>query len=576
MILKATALIHTLLLIITTALSIHINCGGQSIGDGIVADNGFATTEKSPYSNGPFGSVYNSHAWRKDMNELAYSVPANANARHIVRLQFAEIYRGNARKGARIIDVYVNGIKIASDLDVFHVAGGLSKPHDEIVNNVIAPDGKIIIKIVPSAMNAFISGIEVTDDVASTTIRPSILPTSTPAISIYAAPSESLSSASTPVESASASFVPSVPSATSTLPRESILPSPSTSSVIAIPSTDPSTSTRPNSVSTPSPRPLKLTVTFTRVSENYPLKVFEAQGTVLGQGNEKYLTVIGGFYKFPGVTGTVYQRKFGLASAPWVRLTDMPNVPPVTHMAQWASGNKFCGAGGFIGRDPGMSGKMVWCFDRLTNSWSSLPDLPEDRAGGGLAKLPGDGEKLIYAGGVDRTMNNHDEHIDYGTTWILDLNKPNATWQDSGEKMPNPRNHMAAIETCGRILFVGGQEKINEHSGNMAHIDEWLVKEGRWSTNPPRDLPLPLGHISASVMAYKCGVTVVGGITQERTLSDKILWWDPITDMWNEIGKYPNKVATPVCGIHNDQLMCATAGNNAVQNQVFIGNLTWN
>ncbi len=555
------------LVLLTTSLSIHINCGGQAIAGRILADNGFATTPKSIYSNGPKDSVYSSHSWGIGMNTLIYSVPAEESSTHTVRLQFAENWRGNAKKGARVIDVFVNDKKVASNLDVFDLAGGLFQPHDEIVNNVVAPGGKVTVKIVPVVMNAFISGIEITASGSESSIAPTTTPTTAASLSAIPVLSEFPSISSSPVPSESASSAPSAaPSSSaipSTTPSESALPSPSmngeatpsavpssTVSTSSVPPTAPTSTPEPSASPSSGPRARKLSVAFTRVQDNYPLKVFEAQGTVLGTGNDKYLTVIGGFYKFPGVTAAAYQRPFGETPAPWTRLADMPDLPPVTHMAQWAEGNTFCGAGGFIGRDPGMSGRAVWCLDRSANKWTQLPDLPEDRAGGALAMLPG--RRMIYAGGVDRTMNNHNEHVDYGTTWILDLNVPNATWQDTGELMPNPRNHMAAIETCGRYLFVGGQEKINEHSGNMPHIDEWLADEGRWSDNPPKDLPLPLGHISASVLSYKCGVIVVGGITQQRTHSDMVLWWDPVTNEWEQIGTYPNKVATPVCGIHND------------------------
>lgn len=296
---------------------------------------------------------------------------------------------------------------------------------------------------------------------------------------------------------------------------------------------------------------------FERVRDDYPLRVFEAQGTVLGTGDDKYLTVFGGFYKFPGITSHVYQRKFGVESAPWERLADLPE-PAVTHMAQVVlDGDTFCGAGGFIGADPGRSGNQFWCYNRKEKTWKRLADLPGDRAGGGLVRI---GDKLLFSGGVDRENDSHSVYVDYGTTWTLEYKVPGAEWVDTNQTMPNPRNHQAAVDTCGRILFIGGQHKVDEHRGNQDTVSEWLVDEGKWSENPPAVLPFSVGHISASVMAYKCGVIVVGGIGNGRTLSNKVLYWDSLSNTWSQIGTYPRVVATPVCGIVDDNLMCATAG----------------
>jgi len=321
-------------------------------------------------------------------------------------------------------------------------------------------------------------------------------------------------------------------------------------------------------------KPPVMDLIFDTRLEDYPMKVFESGGTVIGSGTNKYLTVFTGFYDFPGVTPVVYQRKFTREPARWTRLKDVP-PPTATHYAQATDGSDtICFVGGYLGAHPGASGHEAFCFDRTTNSYRILPDLPEDRAGGGLVTVKKDGKRtLVYAGGVDRLYNSFYKHIDYGTTWTLELDVKGAKWELVEEEMPEPRNHMAAISVCGRHLFVGGQKKIDEHGGNLAVISEYIPHNRTWSKYPPQPLPFPLGHVSASVMAYKCGIIIVGGITNGKNYSDKVLHWDAETDKWSTIGRYPLRIATPVCGIVGNEVMCSTGGadNYWDQEHTYIG-----
>ncbi len=316
-----------------------------------------------------------------------------------------------------------------------------------------------------------------------------------------------------------------------------------------------------------------LSIKFTKVSDNYPLHTFEAAGTVLGSGKDmSYLVVFGGYSGFPKVTKAVYQRKFGSKNAKWEKLAPMPYK--ITHLAQWSDGNAFCGVGGYDGDFPGTSGNRGFCYNRITNKYTALPNLPGDRAGGGLVLITHKGKKMfVYAGGVDRVFPSFKTHIDYGTTWTLEYGNPKAKWKKLAQDMPDPRNHMAAVESCGRYYFVGGQKKVDEQKGNSVTVSEFLAGSLTWKKKAPAPLPIPLGHVSASVMAYQCGIIIVGGITNGKKMSDAVFYYNSKTNKWSKIGKYPNMVATPVCGIRGDEMLCATGGEWKMQKQVFIGKI---
>lgn len=315
-------------------------------------------------------------------------------------------------------------------------------------------------------------------------------------------------------------------------------------------------------------------VTWSQTGPLYPKRVFEAQGSILGSAANKYLVVIGGFFQFPGSTAQVWQLPlFGDAnSRSWQRLADMPQK--LTHMAQWSGGGEeICGVGGYRGPTaPGRSVNSAWCFNRILNLWRQLPNIPGNRAGGALVRITNPTrDVLLYAGGVDREQDNLAVHVDYGTTWQLDMRNDNASWITVGPDMPDPRNHMGAVESCGRYFFVGGQHEQDEHNGNRATVSEWLPANNTWSLNPPAAMPLPLGHISASILSYNCGIFVIGGITNGRTFVSHTLYWEPTQDKWHFVGEYPIEVTTPVCGVLGQQIWCATGGLWNVQNRVHVG-----
>lgn len=589
--------VFVLFLCITVVYGLRINAGGGSLL-GLQADKeDYYSSTSGPvyqytYAGGLPLSAYSSHSFTPDGRPLVYKLPADASTKYKVTLGFAENFAPAAQHGYRLFDVFVNDELIATRADVWTLAGNkLYVPVIFEKVDVRAVNGFVTIRIVPSVENAFISLIYLDDPLQSSS--PS--PTNSPKFTASNTPSSS------PVPLPSSS-----PSTTSTVtPTRSRTPTPTPTESFSLPTPTPSQKTplsttskagpaglgivsmatqtakpitfptkTPRATHSPSPSPKIPKVTWERASPDYPKKVFEAQGRILTGTQGQFLVVIGGFYNFPGHTDEVYQIRLDTPDAKWERLADMPET--LTHMAQWSSGEEFCGAGGFIGpTDPGHSVNSVWCFNRLSNTWRSLPNLPADRAGGGLLMTTNfmNRREFVYASGMDREFDSFRVQIDYGTTWTLDMDTPNATWQGGLDDMHTPRNHLGAVETCGRYFFIGGQFSTNEETGNQARIDEWLADERRWSTKPPAPLPFAMGHISASVLPYKCGMIIIGGIANERELIDAVLFWEPHQNKWYVIGKYPYKVNTPVCGIIGNKIYCATGGDLYFQERMYIGTI---
>lgn len=306
---------------------------------------------------------------------------------------------------------------------------------------------------------------------------------------------------------------------------------------------------------------------------SFPHDVFEAQGSIIGSGvNGWHMVVFGGFRGFPNVTRKAYSMYLNPGGRTrWVPVADLPE--PLTHMAQTSHGRFFYGAGGFHGPCPGYSSRSVFRYDRITNRWSRMPSLPAPRAGGGLVyAIRGGRQLLLYSGGLERGRGTDRNAVgDRGTTWRLDLGNLAAGWVDDGALIPEARNHMAGVVSCGRMFWVGGQRLLDEKRGNSNAFTEYVPEQRRWRKGTP--LPYGLGHISASTLPFACGVLTVGGIREGRTPSRDVLFWDPETDKWYTVGEYPKAVVTPVCGLINGLLVCAT-GEGGRQRDVFSTRLT--
>src|SRR5207244_817549 len=112
---------------------------------------------------------------------------------------------------------------------------------------------------------------------------------------------------------------------------------------------------------------------------------------------------------------------------------------------------------------------------------------------------------------------------DRGEHWVLDLRRP--TRWIAAAAMPDPRNHLGAIETGGKIYAVGGQHDLNENSGNDAQVDAFDVVAGTWSR--VASLPRPMSHTHNATFVRAGNVITVGGSTTgEKSVGD-VLVYDP-------------------------------------------------
>lgn len=150
--------------------TVRINVGGRAL-DGYSAD-----TKRGFFAKGPGKeTVYSSHALGPRMKPLTYVINVPDRGLYTVRLQFAENYIGTSRPGARILNVDINGARVASGLDVFVRAGRRRfAPYDIVRSDVRARGGRIVVRISATRQNAMLSGIvvEPQDPAATKSSRP--------------------------------------------------------------------------------------------------------------------------------------------------------------------------------------------------------------------------------------------------------------------------------------------------------------------------------------------------------------------------------------------------------------------
>lgn len=189
----------------------------------------------------------------------------------------------------------------------------------------------------------------------------------------------------------------------------------------------------------------------------------------------------------------------------------------------------------------------VWAFDLVSYSWSSLPDLPDHRAGGGAAVL---GTQLhFFGGGQSRPWSEF--YADSRLHWAIDLDNMASGWQ---EKAPISvgRNHLGGIAYKGRLYCFGGQLGTDEYTLNQDIAEVYDPFADRWTTLEP--MIEPLGHITPGIFASPHGIFILGGTgNRDRRRATTLLFYSPERDEWVRMSAAVAE-ASQVAGIIDNQI----------------------
>jgi N-acetylneuraminic acid mutarotase len=268
---------------------------------------------------------------------------------------------------------------------------------------------------------------------------------------------------------------------------------------------------------------------------------YEAQGGVIGGR----LWVLGGFWNDAAQTAN-QAHVYDPATDIWTPLREMPTR--LTHSGTAVDGDSVLYlAGGFVGDHPGPMTDQVWHYDLLRDRWKPMPPLPAPRGAGMVVCYQ---RVLHFFGGALRQGGTFSE--DRGDHWTFDLTVTNPTWQ-ARAPMPNPRNHLGGGELDGKIYAIGGQHLHDEDHGNQASVHAYDPVSDTWRTCAP--LPVPIGHITASVFPWQGYLLVAGGVSDHSTRLNTLFAYDPALDQWTELPAMPGGRQSPVIGVWGDVLL---------------------
>ena len=251
-----------------------------------------------------------------------------------------------------------------------------------------------------------------------------------------------------------------------------------------------------------------------------------------------------------------------------------------THAGVTNDGASFYFAGGYT-ENATLDGQIfqsseVWRYDVAANSWSTLPPLPEARASGGLVLA---GRALHYFGGHERTQthtcNTGGIPLDKVEHWALDLDNLSAGWVAKAP-LPNPRNHLGAVEFGGKIYVVGGQRNCDVTTQTQRHLDSYDPGTDTWTSLAP----LPAyngtygrGHITNSTLVRNGKLIVVGGEYKFVGPIADVIEYDPASGQWSSLAPLPQARYSGVAGVIDDTIYYASGSttNNGFTNTLFRG-----
>ena len=574
---------------VATSGSVRLNAGGLAVTTGGTAfeANRFATNGQSytPTCDlGDIGGTTDDDLYRTELEPVptgprtfAYNVPV-PNGQYTVRLHFAEIYWGScgappATVGRRVFSVTMEGQRVLTNLDIFAEVGvraALVKTFQTTVTGNVLNLG-----FVASANNPMLSAIEVlpsTTDLPPSTPSALVATGSVGGVMLDWADNAEPDLAGYTVLRSSIAGGPYVALTTTPVTTSAFSDATLQSGERAfyvVRAVDAAGNTSGNSAEAHATRQVPAT-TFTAVN----------WGTVTAQplGNSEALAaVVGGkLFSFGGFdvekkngscncfTPTPRAYAFDAAAGPggtWTALAPLPhaNGGGVTHAGIATDGVNVFIAGGYIA-DAARTGQIfgtnqVWRYNVAANTYTALPALPAERAGGQLAY---DGGKLFFIGGANKART-----LDVGTVYALDYaafvaGHP-AAWTPVAA-MPNPRTHMGGVVLNHVVYAVGGQHGRDEELVTQSSVHAYDPASNTWTAVAP--LPQALSHISGATYVHEGRIIVLGGERAHTSFVNTAYAYDPAANAWATLTPLPVTRASAVGGSLGGSLYYSTGNFN--------------
>jgi fibronectin type 3 domain-containing protein/N-acetylneuraminic acid mutarotase len=272
----------------------------------------------------------------------------------------------------------------------------------------------------------------------------------------------------------------------------------------------------------------------------------------MGQTVNGKLYVFGGFGGSP--LGPIRRSDaYDPVSNSWTRIADLPK--PFTHGGCATDGRYIYLAGGYVGTDGGGFNQVwattdVWRYDTATNTYTSMPPLPQARGAGGLVLFDGN---LHFLGGAD--INRADK----GDHWVLSL-AGGTSWL-AAAPLGNPRNHLGGVVLGGLLYAVGGNHGYDAGASEESTLEAWNPMSNTWSFRA--SLPNGLSHIAGATFALGDRIIVAGGDTAYLWPTAAVEAYSPASNTWVQLTPLPAPRDSGVANTSGGVLLYTTGANQA-------------
>jgi N-acetylneuraminic acid mutarotase len=274
-----------------------------------------------------------------------------------------------------------------------------------------------------------------------------------------------------------------------------------------------------------SPPPPPIPLTWTRSSITAPVPRVESDSVQIGTK----VYILGGYTdNYHSFTNEF--DVFDLTTQTWSTLPNLPEQQ--THAGVVSDGRYIYMIGGQIGTPYDSVGAKVtsdsWKFDTQTNTWSKFISEPEARLAPAIQLL---GNKIYLIGGAGVDRNDSRDN-----TWVLDLSSPNPQWVTK-TPMPLAQDHLSSVQLNGNIYLVGG-----EHDHATWHAEHDFL----FMYNPTTDtytrlanVPEQASHFEDSVFVYEGQIFALGGAGDSQIPLWRVSAYNPATNTWAEYQHSP-------------------------------------
>ncbi len=295
-------------------------------------------------------------------------------------------------------------------------------------------------------------------------------------------------------------------------------------------------------------------------------KISWTTGTSMPTGKaEAFGGTIGGkMYVFGGYVDKTFRpvdtaHAYNPATKQWSAIANLPMR--ISHPATAIDSRYIYFAGGYPATSTAQTfaTTKVYRYDTQTNTYQSMPDLPQARgaAAGAIA-----GNFLYIMGGADSSRKDRTE------VWALNLSDTASGWLQK-KSLPEARNHPAAVTLNGSIHFIGGQTGQDFTSVYKSTTWRYDAANDQWDTLA--SMSVPRSHITDSTFVYDGKIIAIGGEGTAQAKLKIVESYDPASNKWTTFTSLPSPRFSGIADIINGKIYFAGGFNSTFEKTLYIG-----